>query len=41
MHSLKDVHVLVVDDEVEVRDVIGEILEIYGATVSSACEAVV
>jgi two-component system nitrogen regulation response regulator NtrX len=33
---LQDVHVLVVDDEAEVRDVIGEILEIHGATVSSA-----
>jgi len=33
---LQDVHVLVVDDEAEVRDVIGEMLEIYGATVSAA-----
>jgi DNA-binding response OmpR family regulator len=33
---LQDVHVLLVDDEAEVRDLIGEILEVYGATVSSA-----
>jgi len=36
MPLLQDVHVLVVDDEADVRDVICEILEIYGATVSSA-----
>lgn len=33
---LQDVHVLVVDDEAEVRDVIAEILQLYGATVTSA-----
>ncbi len=36
MPLLQDVHVLVVDDEQEVRDVIGEVLEMFGATVSSA-----
>jgi CheY-like chemotaxis protein len=36
MPLLQDVHVLVVDDEAEVRDVICDIFEIYGATVSSA-----
>jgi CheY-like chemotaxis protein len=36
MHLLHDVHVLVVDDEVEVRDVIAEILRLSGATVSCA-----
>ena len=33
---LQDVHVLVVDDEAEVRDVIADILKFQGATVSSA-----
>ena len=36
MPLLQDVHVLVVDDEAEVRDVIADILEFHGATVSSA-----
>jgi CheY-like chemotaxis protein len=33
---LQDVHVLVVDDEEGLREVIGEILTIHGATVSAA-----
>ena len=36
MSLLQDVHVLVAADEQEVRDVVGEVLEIFGATVSSA-----
>jgi CheY-like chemotaxis protein len=36
MPLLQDVHVLLVDDDAEVRDVITEILEFHGATVSSA-----
>jgi CheY-like chemotaxis protein len=36
MTRLDHVHVLVVDDEFEVRDVVAEILELAGATVSSA-----
>jgi CheY-like chemotaxis protein len=33
---LRDLHVLVVDDEEEVREVIADILQLNGATVSSA-----
>jgi CheY-like chemotaxis protein len=36
MTRLEHVHVLVVDDEVEVRDVVAEILELSGATVTCA-----